>query len=124
MSSENLYSFSRLKNALIALKQGALISKSELEKDGVIQRFEFTFELFWKALKFYLGDKGIDYKSPKDCLKAAFKYGLIDNEQLHLDMLKDRNNTTHLCSKEEADIIYNNIKKNYIEALENFISKL
>ena len=65
-------------NALSRLNE-ALTMKSfdELEKDGVIQRFEFTFELAWKTLKDYLEDQGfIDVSSPKKVLRKAFQENL------------------------------------------------
>jgi len=47
-------------NALSSLEEGVKEAKGELEKDGVIQRFEFTFELMWKTLKIFLYDEGIE----------------------------------------------------------------
>ncbi len=102
------------KNALISLEQGIKEAKSELQKDGVIQRFEFTFELLWKTLKIFLNDEGVECNSPKDCLKKAFKYELISDEQVFLDMLIDRNNSTHIYSKEESEEIFGRIKNIYV----------
>jgi hypothetical protein len=59
--------------------------------DGTIQRFEFTFELFWKALRRFLQREGIDTGSPRSTLRHTYRRGLLDHEQLWLDMLDDRN---------------------------------
>jgi len=74
-------------------------SFAELEKDGVIQRFEFTFELVWKTLKDYLEEQGVllDVASPKKILRQAFKENLLLDGELWLQMLEDRNRLSQLC---------------------------
>jgi nucleotidyltransferase substrate binding protein (TIGR01987 family) len=74
----------------------------ELAMDGTIQRFEFTFELFWKTLRRFLQQEGIDTASPKNTLRHAYRRGLLDQEQLWLDMLKDRNLSSHVYNAEIA----------------------
>ncbi|WP_367142724.1 HI0074 family nucleotidyltransferase substrate-binding subunit [Desulfosporosinus sp.] len=71
---------------------------NDLLRDGVIQRFEFTFELAWKTLKAVFEDEGlIGLNSPKTVLREAFAMGLIQDDELWLTMLSDRNSTsTHL----------------------------
>ena len=107
------YSLNKLKNANQKLKEGIVQAKDELDKDGVIQRFEFTFELLWKALKIYLEYQGILVKTPRDSFVEAFRIDLISDEKIFLDMLEDRNNTTHIYDKETSEKIFNRIKKNY-----------
>ena len=107
------YSLNKLKNANQKLKEGIEQAKDELDKDGVIQRFEFTFELLWKALKIYLEYQGILVKTPRDSFVEAFRIDLISDEKIFLDMLEDRNNTTHIYDKETSEKIFNRIKKNY-----------
>ena len=68
----------------------------EIVMDGTIQRFEFTFELFWKTLRRFLQREGIDTTSPKNTLRHAYRRGLLDQEQLWLDMLEDRNRSSHV----------------------------
>ena len=53
--------------------------KTELERAGIIQFFEMTFELAWKVLKDYLESEGYMVKSPRETVKQAFQIGLIDN---------------------------------------------
>ena len=107
------YSLNKLKNANQKLKEGIEQAKDELDKDGVIQRFEFTFELLWKALKIYLEYQGIIVKTPRDSFVEAFRIDLISDEKIFLDMLEDRNNTSHIYDKETSEKIFNRIKKNY-----------
>ncbi|MCG2789403.1 MAG: nucleotidyltransferase substrate binding protein [Actinomycetia bacterium] len=107
------YSLNKLKNANQKLKEGIEQAKDELDKDGVIQRFEFTFELLWKAVKIYLEYQGIIVKTPRDSFVEAFRIDLISDEKIFLDMLEDRNNTSHIYDKETSEKIFNRIKKNY-----------
>jgi len=111
-------------NALNSLESGIKEATGELEKDGVIQRFEFTFELMWKTLKIFLYDEGIECKSPRDCLSRAFKFGIVLNEQIVLDMLNDRNNSTHIYSKEESGEIFERIKNDYNSELKKILKEL
>ena len=107
------YSLNKLKNANQKLKEGIEQAKDELDKDGVIQRFEFTFELLWKALKIYLEYQGILVKTPRDSFVEAFRIDLISDEKIFLDMLEDRNNTSHIYDKKTSEKIFNRIKKKY-----------
>jgi nucleotidyltransferase substrate binding protein (TIGR01987 family) len=75
--------------------------------EGLIQRFEYTFELAWKTLKDYLEHSGIVLPqiTPKAVLKAAFAAKLIEDGQIWMDMLSHRNLRSHTydCEKfEEA----------------------
>lgn len=124
MKNELDYSLSKLKEASARLIEGLKISKDELDEDGVIQRFEFTFELLWKTLKIFLEDRGIICKSPKDCLKSAFKYGLFTDEDIFLNMLIDRNNTSHIYNHEDSRIIFLRIKNQYSDAIKILYEKI
>ncbi len=68
---------------------------SKLEKEGVIQRFEYTFELAWKTMKDYLNFGGITSHLPRDVIKEAFAHNLIDNGQIWIEMLESRNILSH-----------------------------
>ena len=56
MKNQLEYSLNQFRNALDRLSEGAAEARDELDRDGVIQRFEFCFELLWKTLKIYLED--------------------------------------------------------------------
>ncbi|RLD17460.1 MAG: nucleotidyltransferase [Caldiserica bacterium] len=118
------YSIEKLDNAFKRLKEGVSEVKSELEKDGVIQRFEFTFELLWKCLKLYLEYKGIRVNTPRDSFKEAFRIGIIDDEENYLNMLEDRNKTSHIYDKKTADEIFDRIKDVYLKLIDGLVKKL
>ncbi|MCF8241587.1 MAG: nucleotidyltransferase substrate binding protein [Melioribacteraceae bacterium] len=124
MKKEVKYSIRKLTDACSRLQDGIDAANNELGRDGVIKRFEFTFELLWKALKLFLLEEGIICKSPKDCLQQAFKYGLVEDEEIFLDMLEDRNLTTHTYDQKTSDKIYNNIKNRYVQAIMNLNDKM
>lgn len=96
----------KLDNAISRLKGGIETTKDELDKDGVIQRFEFTYELLWKALKIYLEREGVEVKTPRENFKEAFRIGLIDDEDIFLDLIEDRNRTSHTYDKAVSEEIF------------------
>ncbi len=118
------YSLNQFMNALDRLSEGAAEARDELDRDGVIQRFEFCFELLWKTLKIYLEDRGIEARSPKDSLKAAFGQGWITEEDGFLDMLADRNKTSHIYGREESQKIYNRITRQHIPLIKALAQRL
>lgn len=124
MKEEIKYSFNKLNDAFVRLKEGVKEAKDELGKDGVIQRFEFTFELLWKTLKIFLREKGIDVNTPKDNLKEAFRLGWLREESVFLDMLEDRNKTSHIYDKEASEEIFERIKKDYLPVIEGIVVEL
>lgn len=107
--------------ALNRLKESVALAKSDLEIDGVIQRFEFTFELSWKTMKKFLEMQGLICNSPRGCLKEAFQAELIQNEAVWLQMLADRNASTHLYDQTVSRDIFSRIVKQFVpELLEVF----
>ena len=70
-------------------------SLNDIEKAGLIQFFEVTFELSWKVMKDFLTAEGYEVKSPRDSIKTAFEYGLIENGTLWLEALEKRNLASH-----------------------------
>jgi nucleotidyltransferase substrate binding protein (TIGR01987 family) len=112
------------KKALKSLTEAVDIAKSDLEIDGVIQRFEFTFELFWKSLKIYLENEGISAKSPRQVLKESYSLGLFSDEKTILKMLDDRNETTYLYDEDSSREIYNRIKENYLSIFQDILNKI
>lgn len=92
--------------------------------DATIQRFEFSVELFWKLLKRLLLDLGQETNYPKAVLREAFSTGLIDQEQKWIQMLDDRNETSHTYDEELADVIYGRIKTIYIPLMQTTLATL
>lgn len=82
--------------------------------DGTIQRFEFTFELSWKLMKAILNYQGIDCAAPRDAIKEGFQKNLIADGEGWIEMLDDRNRTSHLYDEKESEKIYAKIKTIYV----------
>lgn len=108
MSTKTAFAFQQLGRALDrfddVLKKPA--DKDDSYIDASMQRFEFCIELFWKALKRLLADLGKEVNLPKLIMQEAYQNHLINDEQIWLDMLKDRNQTSHTYDEDLANQIY------------------
>ena len=124
MSPEIDFALTKLRTAYAKLAGGSKEAETELNKDGVIQRFEFTFELLWKTLKIVLENKGVITKTPRDSLQEAFRIDILTDEVVFLDMLEDRNKTSHIYDKDTAEEIYIRIKDKYLPAIAEVLTKL
>ncbi|AXF57083.1 HI0074 family nucleotidyltransferase substrate-binding subunit [Salicibibacter kimchii] len=85
---------------------------SAIERDAFIQRFEYTFESVWKLGKEYLREiEGLDHGSPKRIIRASREVALLSAEETvaALEMVDDRNLTTHTYNEALADQIYEKI---------------
>jgi len=94
--------------------------KSDLIRDATIQRFEFTFEVIWKALKLYLERQGYECGGPRPTLKKAFAENLIptpEEADQWLQMIEDRNLTSHTYDEALAERIYAHIADDYAALL-------
>ncbi len=80
--------------------------KDEFIRDSAIQRFEFTSELAWKILKRYLAVQGIEARSPRAAIRAAFELDLIPEDTGWLAMVELRNLTSHTYDEKIAERIY------------------
>lgn len=118
------YALKKLQNGFFRLKEGIEQVKDELDKDGVIQRFEFTFELLWKTLKIFLEYKGLEVKTPRDSFKESFRINLLEDEEIFLDMLEDRNRTTNVYEQSISEEIFERIRTIYILAIERILFKI
>lgn len=90
---------------------------SVLEKEGLIQRFEYTFELAWKTLKDYLEANEVEAKFPRDVIKKAFHYEIIEDGEVWMDMLDKRNLLAHTYDEERFHFAIKKIKEEYYEAI-------
>jgi nucleotidyltransferase substrate binding protein (TIGR01987 family) len=87
---------------------------SKLEKQGLIQAFEYTYELAWNTLKDYLENQGeIDIHGSRDAFRLAFKRGLIEDGETWMDMIKSRTMTSHTYNEEVAQKISSDIIEKY-----------
>ena len=82
---------------------------------ALIQSFEFSFELSWVALKYFIQYKEVSqYKYARDIIKQAFNKDIIKDGSIWLDMLEDRNNLSHVYNESMAKKIVENISNKYI----------
>ena len=96
------------------------IAADELYLDGLIQRFEFCFELAWKLMKAFLDYEGIEVNSPRSAIRKAFQTESIADAEAWLDMLEKRNLSSHTYDEETANEIYNHVARKYIFLLDDF----
>ncbi len=99
----------------------------DLIRDATIQRFEFTFEATWKALKLYLEHQGHECGGPRSTLKKAFTEGVISTAgeaDLWLRMLDDRNLTSHAYDEALAIRIHANIVRDHASLLAGMAGRI
>lgn len=111
-------------NALQRLKEAVARYQAApddtLYRDGLIQRFEFTFELAWKSLREYMEDQGADMSGivfSKQVFKAAYAAGIISDAKLWLNMLDSRNLMSHIYDEETAVSIADQVSSEFIAPL-------
>ncbi len=118
-------SLHRLKEAYLKAKKSN-DDNYNFFRDSAIQRFEFTVEIFWKSIKYYLKEiEGIECRSPKSCIREFFITGGLDSEEgvvLLLEMIDDRNMTSHTYKEEIAKMIFSKIEI-YIDRLNEILVK-
>lgn len=96
-----------LTRALVKLNEAlSLGGELELNRDGTIQRFEFSFELSWKLLKTVNNFLGTECFSPRDCIRLAAQNGIIENPEDWFDYLKMRNLASHTYDENTSLEVY------------------
>ncbi len=90
-----------------------------LEKEGVIQRFEYCFELAWKTVKDYLEASGLVFATvtPRQVLKDAFAAKILKEGPVWMDMLDHRNLLSHTYDSTQFNIALDAIHRRYLNAL-------
>jgi nucleotidyltransferase substrate binding protein (TIGR01987 family) len=124
--------FSNYKKALGQLNDAVELSHTRelslLEKQGLIQAFEFTHELAWNMLKDYLEYQGNqEIRGSRDAIREAFKVGLIDDGAMWMETIKARNITSHAYDEELVQSAFETIANQYIvlfDSLEKVFEKL
>lgn len=87
---------------------------NELEEQGLIQAFEYTYELSWNMLKDYLEDQGdINITGSRDAFRLAFKRELIEEGEIWMDMVRSRTLTSHTYNEELAEKVADAIRQRY-----------
>jgi len=112
----------QLGNAIATSQQRPL---SELEKQGLIQAFEFTHELAWNVMKDYFawqGNPGIT--GSRDAAREAFQKGLVEDGEGWMEMIKSRNQTSHTYQQKVADEIAGKIIERYFPLFQRFLATM
>lgn len=120
--------FDNYRRALQTLRRGVELAAtrelSELETQGLIQGFEFTHELAWNVLKDYLEDAGVSgIIGSKGATREAFRNGLIENGDVWMTMILDRNRSSHTNNLEIAEEIAARILTEYFPELRKMATR-
>ena len=121
--------FSNYKKALQQLGEAIALSNtrelSDLEKQGLIQVFEYTHELAWSTLKDFLEHKGQkDIYGSRDASRKAFQLGIIEDGEVWMDMIQSRNKTAHTYNRETAEEIVTAVTTRYYALFIRLAEKL
>ena len=109
--------FKRLSRAIEVVKSAP---DDDLLQSGLVQTYEYTFELAWKTLKDYLTLEGFEVRSPRETIRQGFQSGYIMNGEDWLQALADRNLTTHIYDNEIIIRVLNGIFERYFFLLQDF----
>ncbi|MDP8206730.1 MAG: nucleotidyltransferase substrate binding protein [Candidatus Electryonea clarkiae] len=87
---------------------------NELEQQGLIKAFEYTYELAWNTIKDYFEDQGeTGITGSRDAFRIAFNRGLVENGETWMDMIRSRTLTSHTYNEEVANEIVDDIINRY-----------
>jgi nucleotidyltransferase substrate binding protein (TIGR01987 family) len=111
--------FSNYKKALAKLSEvvenHSLAGLTDLEKEGLVQRFEYTYELAWLTIKDFYEEQGeINIQGSKNAFRLAYSRGLIRNEEVWLDMIESRKLTVHTYDEDTANAVVEKVTQHYI----------
>lgn len=111
--------FANFSKAMNHLENALQIPSPDIvQKAGIIQFFEMSFELAWNMVKDYLEEQGfVDVKSPRSALKKAFEMNILENGHDWMDLLQDRNLTAHTYDEQKASDMEQLIDNKYFPIL-------
>lgn len=117
--------FENYKKSLSHLERAVAIeSMNDIEKAGLIQFFEVSFELSWKVLKDYLESEGYQVKSPRESIKQAFQNELITDGAQWLEALEKRNLASHTYDDTILEELRELIRHTYYPLLHQLKEKM
>jgi nucleotidyltransferase substrate binding protein (TIGR01987 family) len=121
--------FANFNKALAQLTTAIELEKmrplSDIERQGLIKAYEFTYELAWNVMKDYFAFQGFfSITGSRDAIREAFKNGLIESDDIWMGMLRDRSKTSHTYNEEVAIEITRNIVNSYYSMFVVFQSKM
>ncbi len=128
MDNNDILVKQRLANFKNAYDQFKIVMQKEnlnpLEEQGLIQCFEYNYELAWNVIKdFYESQGETDIQGSRDAFRLAFKRGLILNGEIWMEMIKSRAQTSHTYNLETAQKILCEIKSAYFSQFGLLISE-
>lgn len=109
-----------VRNSVARLLEAVALSENDLVRDATIQRFEFAFEVVWKATRLFLEHQGHECGGPRATFKGAFAERLIPSAEeadVWFRMLEDRNLTSHAYDAVLAGEIHGRIVRDYAPLL-------
>lgn len=115
--------FSNYRRAVARLKEAVALTRqrrlSDLERQGLIQAFEFTHELSWKTLKDFLSSRGaVELFGSRDTTREAFAQGLIRDGDIWMAMIRHRNLSTHTYDEATVQEIVSAVTSRYLDAFQ------
>lgn len=126
MNVKGADTYQRFKQALARLEEACAVWRdsgdnygevvSGMLRDSVIQRFEFTIELFWKTLRALL--QLAPSAGSRDALQEAYRAGWIDDEARWVSLVRERNRTSHNYNEAEAAALADKIERDYLPILQ------
>ncbi|MEA1883774.1 MAG: nucleotidyltransferase substrate binding protein [Thermotogota bacterium] len=121
--------YSNFKKALSNLHEAVELSGerelTKLEKQGLIQSFEYTYELAWNTIRDFYRSKGeVEIQGSRDAFRLAFERSLIQDGQVFMNMIKSRQLSSHTYIEETADDIYQDIVNHYFSAFQKLAERL
>jgi nucleotidyltransferase substrate binding protein (TIGR01987 family) len=129
MDNQDIRWQQRFKNYQKALRQLEKFLKetdlNEMEEQGLIQAFEYTYELSWNVIKDYLAYQGItEIIGSRDAFRIAFNRNLIEEGQVWMDMIESRIKSSHTYNEEIAKEILKEIRGKYFAQFIQLETKL
>lgn len=113
------------KKALKALENSFTPPPTE-DRDfaGIIQSFEFTYELFWKLIKTVLEENGIEAQFPRKAFEQGFKHNMLEGNEIWKDIIEARNQTVHTYDSDLAKKMVPEIRDKYLPVFQGSLKKI
>ena len=122
------FKYMNLKKAYIKLKEVSDLydGNNDIIRDSLIQRFEFTYELTHKTLKEFMKYLGVTLENsfPRTIFKKAYVNNLISDDKVWINLLEDRNSTSHIYNENMAKEIAERVQNQYVYAISELIDNL
>ena len=121
--------FKHFRQALGQLKEAHVLAQSrrlsKLEEQGMIQAFEYTYELACKVLKDFLESRGAQgLYGTRDVTRAAFQRELLGDGNVWMAMIESRNLTSHTYDQTIAQKVLAAIRQDYLGQFESLEQRM